>query len=124
MQVSILLVDDDKNLLQGVERVVKMERKDVIFSFCSDTLVARLLLEKTKFDAVVSDYRMPGEDGIAFLEYVRFTYPAIKRVLLTGQSENEVYDRAIKVAQRYIAKPCDSLEIIRVVEELLAEVKK
>jgi DNA-binding NtrC family response regulator len=119
MGISILFVDDDKALLQGIGRIIKLEKRDVDFSLTSGAQEAKEMLKKASFDAVVADYRMPDEDGITFLEYVRTVYPGIKRILLTGQSEAEVYNHAVTVADKYIAKPCDTMEIIQAVENLV-----
>lgn len=124
MGIAILFVDDDSNLLQGIGRVVKHERKDISFVLCDNPREALETLSKSSFDAVVVDYRMPDMDGITLLEKISGAHPSVKRILLTGQSETEVFDRASKIVHQYIAKPCDTLELIRVVEELVKDEKK
>lgn len=124
MGLTILFVDDDKNLLQGIERVVKLERKDVNYRVCDNAKDAVRLLRESEYDALVADYRMPEMDGITLLEMAEKEYPGMLRVLLTGQSKKEVFDRASSIAHRYCSKPFDILELISDIEALIDAKKK
>ncbi len=121
MGLSILFVDDDEGILQAIGRILKMERSDIEYTLSAGSAEALNILENRVFDAVVADYCMPGMDGLAFLETVRRKYPAMKRVLLTGQSEAQVYEKAASIVDRYMAKPCDTLAIIDEIEMLIKE---
>lgn len=112
MGIKILFVDDDENLLRGIERIMKTERPGVGFSICSDADAALRILEVDEFDAVVADYRMPEKDGMELLAEVKRRFPSIIRVLLTGQSETEVKDMASSIADRFFTKPCDSIVLV------------
>lgn len=65
-------------------------------------------MAKEPFDAVVSDMRMPGMDGAAFLSQAREICPDAVRMLLTGQTDIELAARAINEGQifRFLIKPC------------------
>ena len=61
-----------------------------------DTADAALdLLETERFDCIVSDYEMPGTDGIEFLAAVRETYPDVPFILLTGGGSERIASKAI-----------------------------
>jgi DNA-binding NtrC family response regulator len=117
MSIKILFVDDDENILRGIERIMKTERPGVEFSLSSGADEALRLLEHDVFDAVIADYRMPGKDGIELLTEVKKRFPAIIRVLLTGQSESELKERASSIADRFYTKPCDSIMIVSEIEK-------
>jgi DNA-binding NtrC family response regulator len=119
MRISILFVDDDANLLQGIARVMKTERPDIVFSLCAGADEAMAAMEGESFDAIVADYRMPGRDGLDLLAAVREKYPVMKRVLLTGQSETEVYDMASSIVDRYKMKPCDTVGLVDEIAEMI-----
>lgn len=69
---TILLVDDDPSVLTGLKRALRKE--------------AFTLLANQSVDAVVSDHRMPGMQGLEFLQHLRQKYPDVTRVLLTCQA--------------------------------------
>ncbi|TAL35705.1 MAG: response regulator [Spirochaetes bacterium] len=118
MTLRILFLDDDENLLKGIARVLKAQRADIGFSMCATCDEALRALEEQSFDAVVADYRMPGRDGLDFLEEVKARFPNTKRVLLTGQSESEVREKASPIVDRYFTKPCETLALLEAIESL------
>jgi DNA-binding NtrC family response regulator len=119
MGISIVFVDDDANLLQGIARVMKTERRDVAFSLCSSADEVLALLQEKSFHVIVADYRMPGQDGLSLLAVIKERYPAMKRVLLTGQSEAEIFHEAKPIVDRYMSKPYDILALVGEIEEML-----
>jgi len=119
MGISILFVDDDHSLLEGIGRIIKLERRDIAFSHAFTGEEALKLLEEKHFDVVVSDHLMEGMTGLTFLSFVRSKYPDMKRVMLSAQIQNDVYNEAEKFADLYISKPCDTMNIITRIENLL-----
>ena len=63
-------------------------------------------LTRTPFDVVVSDMRMPGMDGAKLLKEVQGRFPHIVRIVLSGQSDQNMIDQARGAAHQYLAKPC------------------
>lgn len=102
----ILCVDDEPNVLAGLERTL-YERYEV----CTATSGAAGL-EKLKtegpFAVVISDMRMPQMDGAAFLSRVRETSPDTVRILLTGYTELDSAIAAVNEGNifRFLCKPC------------------
>ncbi len=118
---NILVVDDDENVLQGLERNLKILKTGYNFFFCNDAKSALEIMDKNAIQLVVSDYKMPGMDGIELLQRVKAKDLSIKRILLTGQSEEEIFEKAKGVADKYLSKPCDAkklMAIINVIKEL------
>lgn len=102
--ISILYVDDEPDL-QVLTRLF-LERTG---RFRVDTaLSAREALEKLStgaYDAIVSDYHMPGMSGIDLLKYVREHYGSIPFILFTGRGREEVVIQALENgADFYIQK--------------------
>ncbi|WP_181684962.1 PAS domain S-box protein [Halorhabdus salina] len=94
--ISVLHVDDEPALTELVGEY--LEREDERLSVRSARSASEALeaLDDTDVDCIVSDYAMPGADGIAFLEAVRAEYPDLPFVLFTGKGSEEVASEAIE----------------------------
>jgi len=93
--INVLHVDDDGDLLQLAATV--LERHDDAFRVLTETTVDDGLgrLETDTVDCIVSDYEMPGRDGLDFLRAVRERDPAIPFILFTGKGSEEIASEAI-----------------------------
>ncbi len=102
---AILLVDDEQAILDGLRRQL---RKRFSVSTATSGAAGLDALESQNFAVVVSDMRMPGMDGAAFLAQVRARYPDTVRLLLTGQADTQSAISAINEGQiyRFLTKPC------------------
>jgi CheY-like chemotaxis protein len=95
--IEVLLVDDDPHDLE-MASVFLSEQCDrfslTAVSSASEGL-DRLGRGDGSFDCVVSDYRMPGTDGLEFLNQIRERYPQLPFILYTGQGSKQVVKQAI-----------------------------
>ena len=102
--LSVLYVDDEPTLLDVCK--LYLERcSDISVSVSSSVEDALTLLETTSFDVIISDYQMPGTDGIGFLKILREKHCFIPFILFTGRGREEVMVEAMKNgAMFYIQK--------------------
>lgn len=93
--IRILLVDDDRDLAELAATF--LERKDDGFSVEIEVNASAGLdaLAEREFDCVVSDYDMPGRNGIEFLEAVREEDGELPFILFTGKGSEEIASDAI-----------------------------
>ena len=103
----ILFVDDEPKVLEGLQRMLRPQRKQWEMVFANSGAEALAVLEAAPFDVIVSDMRMPEMDGAALLEQVQKRFPGVIRMVLSGYFEMEMAMRAVPVAHQYLAKPCD-----------------
>ena len=105
--VSILLVDDEIAILDGLRRQLR-KRFDV--HTANSGAEALELLSSVPVAVVVSDMRMPQMDGATFLAHVRARHPDVVRILLTGQTDTQAAIKAVNEGQiyRFLTKPCPS----------------
>ncbi len=103
---SVLFVDDDALLLDSVRRQYRK-----IFEL--QTAIGgeeglKAIQEHGPFAVVVSDYQMPGMNGIAFLRLVREQCPDSVRIMLTGNADLQSAIDAVNDGHvfRYLTKPC------------------
>lgn len=105
----LLLLDDEINVLHSLQRALRqcLATADVRIETFTDPEQALLRSGEMAFDVVVSDYRMPGMNGVDFLAAVKGIQPDAVRLVLSASTEFEAMMNAINRAEvfRYIAKP-------------------
>jgi CheY-like chemotaxis protein len=117
MKKKILFVDDEKNLLESLRRSLRGFSGEWSMEFTDSGKTALDLMEKGTYDIIVSDYKMPEMDGLELMKTVKEKYPDTKRILLTGQSETEIFDISKDIVDHYISKPCDHDELVSLLSE-------
>ena len=103
--IKVLHVDDEPDFTDVAKAFI--EREDDRFSVETATSAAAGLerLADTDYDCIVSDYDMPGQSGIEFLESVRADHPDLPFVLYTGKGSEEVASDAFSAgATDYLQK--------------------
>ena len=113
---KILFVDDEVNLLDGLKRIFRKKKDEWEMTFLADGRKALDYMEKNSMDIIITDYKMPGMNGLELLAIVKEKHPEIKRVILSGQSEAEIFDKALQLAHKYLSKPCDPEELIKFID--------
>ncbi|MGD7033621.1 response regulator [Methylotuvimicrobium buryatense] len=110
---KILLVDDEQNVLKALSRILR----DYHLVTAQSGEESLLLAKEIEFDLVISDYRMPGMDGVEFLKKFIKLQPNAMRMILTGYADLESAQHAINEAGvfRFLNKPWNNLEIINAV---------
>lgn len=104
----ILIVDDDAALLQALPQVVDLRMKNVQVETTDSAQHALERIKEYDFDAVISDIKMPGMDGIELLSHVRELRPDTPVLLITGHGDHGLAIKAIRGgAYDYILKPID-----------------
>lgn len=119
--IAVLLVDDDPADLEMME--VMLKQRDERLQFTTRTSAAGGLkaLREDSFDCIVSDYDMPGTDGIEFLQQVRESEPNLPFILFTGQGSEPVAKQALlSDVTDYVEKGIGTQQY----EVLLSRIKK
>lgn len=107
-----MFVDDEENVLRGLENSLRKERKrwELLFALGGEAALAEIA--RAPVDVVISDMRMPNMDGAALLAHVKEKLPSTARIILTGHAEPEAIMRALPVAHQFLSKPC-SADLLR-----------
>ena len=112
---KILVVDDEERICEAVEKALERIGYDVESSL--DALVAWEKFQKSAFDMVICDIKMPGMDGMALLDRVKEHDATTLVIMITGYASIESAVESIKKgAQEYIPKPFTPDQIRFVVE--------
>src|SRR6266700_3278856 len=105
---QILLVDDDVALLQALPQALSLKMDNVQVDTCDSAFEALEQIQEHEYDAIVSDIKMPGMDGLALLEKIQELQPETPTLLITGHGEHDLAIRALRGgAYDFIQKPID-----------------
>ncbi|HYR92197.1 MAG TPA: response regulator [Terriglobia bacterium] len=111
---TIMLVDDDEMVLDSIKAFFSIESDYNLLTYTSAAAALETLDHKHQnIDLVISDYLMPGMDGITFLAHVKERMPMVPRILLTGYADKENAIKAINNVglYQYIEKPWDNNDL-------------
>lgn len=117
----ILFVDDEVNVLRGLERILRKQFDVSTASSGEEGL--RILDEQGPFAVVVSDFRMPQMNGVQFLSKARELSPDSVRLLLTGQADMSATVDAINHSAifRFLSKPLRHSDLVKTLESALEQ---
>ena len=116
---TILVVDDEKMILNAIKRVLRNENYNILTAESGDQ--GLLLLKDYDVQLVICDYNMPGMNGLEFLQNVKRDHPRILTIMLTGQMEIEIAMKAINEAgvYKFILKPWEGADLIITIRRAL-----
>ena len=119
-QCVVFVVDDDEFLLKCLVRQVQ-RRGEVVGGFTSGVEMLPRLSESPAL--VVSDYHLPGMDGLDIARAVRAASPSTRILLLTGTIETEPLAVALQegLIDRFLWKPWNMATLAAAMDELLVD---
>jgi len=121
MKERILIVDDERNVLDGFRRALHSYFSVYVALSGKDALV---VLEKHgPFPVVISDMRMPEMNGVEFLQQVEKLYPDTVRIMLTGNADQGTAVDAINRGRvfQFLCKPVAADDFIRVIQKAITQ---
>jgi sigma-B regulation protein RsbU (phosphoserine phosphatase) len=106
MRAKVLLVDDDPMLLAGLKR--QLRKRFSIETAISGEDGLKMLEAHGPYAVIVSDFLMPGMNGIEFLSQVKMTCPDTVRMMLTGSADMTTAIKAVNEGSiyKFHPKPC------------------
>lgn len=118
-QPTLLLVDDEQNILSSLRRLFRPLGYDILMA--KNGREGLEVMENEVVDLVISDMRMPEMDGAEFLEQVAVRWPDTMRILLTGHADLSSAVSAINRGKiyKYINKPWEDSDLKTTVEHAL-----
>ena len=121
MNHTVLLIDDDANILHGLTRVLRNQPYKIYTARSGNEALG--ILKAWNVDVVVSDENMPGISGTDLLKWVAENYPEVMRILLTGNATTETAIRAINEADvfHFFTKPCSEMKLAITIRKAIEE---
>jgi two-component system response regulator HupR/HoxA len=113
---SVLIVDDQVEILNSLRRLLRREFTVVTASSGSEAMAE---LEKDEFAVIISDQRMPEMDGVTFLSKSLDLQPLALRLLITGYADIDATIGAVNQAKvdHYIAKPFEPEDVLLLIRQ-------
>ena len=111
---SLLLVDDEPDILDFLERALRRSYQVTRFS---DPAAALAAVRFRSFDVLISDQKMPGVSGLELLAAVAELQPDTVRVLISGFTDVPEITQALAVARihNFVLKPVDSEQLVEAI---------
>ena len=115
---TILLVDDEEMILDTFDAFLSFEGYKIFTAFSVEE--ARQVLKKEKIDLILSDLRMPDEDGLDLVRYLNENYPYLAVIMVTGSPEaQDTYDAYDKGIVEFLVKPVGKKTLLETVRRIL-----
>ncbi|HWO42588.1 MAG TPA: response regulator [Candidatus Eisenbacteria bacterium] len=117
MTEKILVVEDDVIIRQSIRDLLRSEGYEV--AEAGDGAHALRLLERDRFDLVISDFVMPRLDGLKVVEQVHATCPQTPVIFLTGYLSRRSANALLRGMAEFIQKPITFELLLATVRRLL-----
>jgi len=116
----LMIIDDEKDMLQGLSRILPQELEDIQVETFSSALSGLESIKRQPVDVLLLDIRMPEMDGMEVLTAVKEIDPWITVVMITAYGSIETAVEAIKKgAYDFITKPFEIPDLVRVLNKAL-----
>src|SRR5260370_15473296 len=107
-RAQMLLVDDEVKLLKALPQALDLRIDGVGVDTCDSAPEALKQIQEHEYDAIVSDIKMPGMDGLTLLAQIQALRPETPTLLITGHGEHDLALQALRGgAYDFIQKPID-----------------
>jgi CheY-like chemotaxis protein len=113
---KILVVDDNDFIRIAVSQMLSRLGYEVSSADSGET--GLIVFLKNQFDIVLSDYEMPGMDGVTFACSVKKRSPRTRVVIMTGAGKETVFSRKSTAVDEVISKPFTLAEIDETIQQL------
>lgn len=115
---SILIVDDDRSFRSILKTIFSTDRFSV--ATAEDGGSALQLIEKQRYDLVITDLQMPEVDGVSLSRILQNRYPNTQIILMTGLTDDERYKQFIESTKlKCLEKPFRRKEVLSIANRLL-----
>jgi two-component system, NarL family, nitrate/nitrite response regulator NarL len=119
MTIRILLVDDHAILLDGVKNLLDKEEGIVVAGTAASAEKALEFLKTNDVDIVITDFHMPGMDGLSLINTIRRIKPDIKTIVLSMHDEAHLVKEILKAGVNgYVLKKDTHKELLKAIQEI------
>lgn len=117
---AVLIVDDEPEIIELIRFFLRDEGFRVVTA--DNGVTARDVLAKEKVGLIISDIRMPQEDGFHLLRFAKKNYPLIPFIFISAFTDMNVEEALRLGAQGFIRKPWEEGELVLTVRRFWNQV--
>jgi len=122
-KMKMLLIDDDEWIRDSLS--IYFESRGCNLQVLETAEEGIEALKKQDYDIIVTDYRLPGMDGLEFLKRIQDSHPQAMKILITAYRSEDVVSKAIRIGiHDFIDKPFTAKTIEDSLSRLLQEQKR
>lgn len=117
----ILVVEDEPDIRDLMKELLESSLTDVEVETAPDGLAGLRALDSGAFHVIITDFKMPGMNGLDFLQGARAKQPEATRVLMTAFPDLDIAVRSINEAhiENFFSKPLEPDEVLAKIERIL-----
>src|SRR5437660_9009636 len=116
--MRVLIADDHRLIVEGVKRALQEAPDFEVVGECNSGSQVLPLVGRTNPDVVLLDLRMPGADGLSCLTRIRSQHPAVKVVMLSSSTDENVIANVLKRgASAYVVKSVNPVDLPSVLRQ-------
>jgi DNA-binding NarL/FixJ family response regulator len=121
MTVRILLVDDHAILLDGIKNILDKEDAFTVSALASSGEKALEFLKNNEVDLVITDFNMPGMDGMTLVNTIKRIKPSVKTIVLSMHDETHLVKEILRTGiNGYVLKKDTHKELLKAIYEVMA----
>jgi YesN/AraC family two-component response regulator len=117
----ILIVEDEPDIRDALKDLLQASLRDVDVHTADNGQDALRILSTLRPHVIISDFKMPGMDGLQFLEASRALLPDAPKVLMTAYPDMDVAIKAINDThiENFFQKPLDPTQVVAKLDRIL-----
>lgn len=119
----VLLVEDEPDVLHSLQELLERSLEGVEVRGVENGAAGLEALRKEPVDLIITDYKLPGMNGLEFLDEAAKLAPGVQRILITAFPDLKLAIRAINEAsvEHFLTKPFQSRQVVNIVRAVLSE---
>jgi adenylate cyclase len=116
--IGLMVVDDEEGVRRSLRKVLERDGYDILLAENGEQAVHMVRENHSRLETVISDFKMPGMDGLETLVEIGKINPEITRIMLTGYATMESAIESVNAGiDGFLTKPFDNIELRAKVRE-------
>jgi DNA-binding NtrC family response regulator len=109
----VLIIDDNVSLAENIAEILQMAGYLTDVASSAEEALPKALAEQPA--VVVTDYRLPGENGVELVKKIRRTYGQVRAVVISGYADERAIREAQEAGAAFLPKPVDLSALSRLI---------